>query len=640
MSLATFGIKKMTIRKRIACGYAVVLGIAIAGTTAGLAIGNASYRQATAVRQAANEERKLIDELKTQILFHRPAKQIGPHLDNREAFQREMEAMLSRLTTLEETLQRYNSTHTKMDRLVGGLDLFAAEAPQHEETEHADHGEEHDHDHDEDSASTEMSHDDLHRLLEEYEVTVSAFMAETKRLANYINALDSTPEDLNLARDRLLQFERSLTFQNFIRLPERLTPFRTRIAERERIAEMHQQQAIALQNAIILGSAALSAMFAGLLAMWTSRSIARPLAQVTEVARRVTQEKNFDLQAPIKRQDEVGILAGSLNTLIGQVKHLLTQVEQKNTHLSEALSQLEQQQIQLVQSEKMSSLGQLVAGVAHEINNPINFIHGNISHVKDHVEEVMLVVDELRKHHPEAIADIEATYEDLELDFIQEDLGKILASMRVGTDRIRQIVLTLRNFSRLDEAEHKAVDLHEGLESSLMILAHRLKAKSDRPAIEVIREYGELPMVECFPGQLNQVVINLLTNAIDAIEERHFNTTTDQENPPLAITLTTRPWKPGWVELVIQDTGIGMSEEVKQRLFDAFFTTKPEGIGTGIGMSISYKIITETHHGEITFESVPNQGTTFFVRIPIQQRTTPDSSNPAHNSAQKVAIGV
>ena len=321
------------------------------------------------------------------------------------------------------------------------------------------------------------------------------------------------------------------------------------------------------------------------------------------------------------RLDEVGQLATSLNLLIQQVKQLLSQVEQRNTDLSAALTQVEEQQIQLIQSEKMSSLGQLVAGVAHEINNPVNFIHGNLAHVRTHIEDVMLIIRELEARHPDAIAELEQTHEEVDLAFVQEDLSKILSSMRVGTDRIRQIVLSLRNFSRLDEADCKTVDLHEGLESSLMILQHRLKAKPDRPAIKVDRHYGTLPPVQCYPGQLNQVVLNILTNAIDAMEERHQQPGESQAS--LGITLTTREWQPGWVEIAIADTGTGMTAATREKLFSAFFTTKPEGVGTGIGMSISHKIITETHHGQLDCTSTVGVGTEFFIRIPIRQPEQP-----------------
>ncbi|MBF2037356.1 MAG: HAMP domain-containing histidine kinase [Leptolyngbyaceae cyanobacterium T60_A2020_046] len=337
------------------------------------------------------------------------------------------------------------------------------------------------------------------------------------------------------------------------------------------------------------------------------------------MARRVTDEKNFDLQALVYGEDEVGILAQSLNQLIHQVNHLFTQLGQKNRELETALQQLNQQQMQLVQTEKMSSLGQLVAGVAHEINNPVNFIHGNLKHVKDYVDEVIDVIEVVRQRHPDAIAEIEADSEDLDLDFLQADLGKMLDSMQVGTERIRQIVLSLRSFSRLDEAAYKPADIHDGIESSLMILQHRLKAKPNRPTITITRDYGDLPQVDCFPGQLNQVVMNILANAIDAIDERYANSGDARSQVPLEITLRTRCVENGQVEIAIADTGIGMDAETRDRIFEPFYTTKPVGVGTGLGMSISHQIVTEIHGGQLECKSEPGEGTEFIIRIPIHQ---------------------
>ena len=390
---------------------------------------------------------------------------------------------------------------------------------------------------------------------------------------------------------------------------------------REQAAEAALHRAETLRTQIILGSLILSGAIAALTTLYTSRAIAQPILGVIQVAHRVTEEGNFDLRAPAGGDDEVGILANALNQLIQQVKQLLTQLGQKNTDLEAAFTKLEQQQMHLVQTEKMSSLGQLVAGVAHEINNPVNFIHGNLVHVNTYLDEMVMVMQHLQQRYPDAIAEIEAELDDLDLAFIQSDLVKILGSMRVGTNRIRQIVLSLRNFSRLDEAEYKAVDLHEGVESSLMILQHRLKASPNRPAITIVRDYGELPQVECYPGQLNQVVMNILANAIDAIEERYAKAGDDKAQIPLEINISTANHGSNWVEIAIADTGIGMPETVREKIFTPFFTTKPENVGTGLGMSISHQIITETHQGKLDCNSTPGSGTEFFIRIPCSQKT-------------------
>ena len=283
---------------------------------------------------------------------------------------------------------------------------------------------------------------------------------------------------------------------------------------------------------------------------------------------------------------------------------------------SETLKQLRQNQAQIVQAEKMSSLGQLVAGVAHEINNPVSFIYGNLSHADNYVHALTNLLTLYQKHYPQPAAEIQAESSAIDLDFLVEDLSKLLASMKVGSERIQKIVLSLRSFSRMDEAEMKEVDIHEGINSTLMILQNRLKAKSNRPAIEVIKHYSKLPEVECYAGQLNQVFMNLLANAIDALEES-INTI---QNPAPTITICTEAVNFDRVRIRISDNGSGISEQAKQKLFDPFFTTKPVGKGTGLGLSISYQIITERHHGSLKCTSSSNQGAEFVIEIPTRAR--------------------
>lgn len=304
-----------------------------------------------------------------------------------------------------------------------------------------------------------------------------------------------------------------------------------------------------------------------------------------------------------------------------QLRESEAQLKQQAQNLQQAFQELKNLQLQLVQSEKMSGLGQLVAGVAHEINNPVGFIHGNLSHVQTYAQNLLSLVELYQKHYPNPIVEIQAKAEEIDLPFLQQDLDKTLASMKIGTDRIRQIVLSLRNFSRMDEAEFKEVELHEGIDSTLMILQHRLKARSKCPAIEVIQDYAKLPLVECYPGQLNQVLMNILANAIDALEEADtIRAVQDIKDNPSQITIRTGLVDRHWVEIRILDNGPGIPEKVKERIFDPFFTTKPIGKGTGMGLSISYQIIVEKHGGKLECVSNPNQGTEFVIQIPIQQQ--------------------
>ncbi len=295
-----------------------------------------------------------------------------------------------------------------------------------------------------------------------------------------------------------------------------------------------------------------------------------------------------------------------------------TDLTHKNQRLNEAFVELRQAQIKLVQTEKMSSLGQLVAGVAHEINNPINFIHGNITCIDHYTQDLIEVIQTYQEHYPHPPEQLQLLMENVELDFIEEDLGKSLQSMKIGTQRIREIVVSLRNFSRLDESAFKSVDLHEGIDNTLLLLMHRLKAQTDSPPIEVIKDYSQLPLVDCYPGQLNQVFMNLLANAIDALEETaQQNISTDC--PARRIWVSTQAMDQDWVRITIADNGPGMPEHVSAQIFDPFFTTKLVGKGTGLGLSISHQIIAEKHNGKIWCDSSFEVGTTFFVEIPIRQ---------------------
>lgn len=297
---------------------------------------------------------------------------------------------------------------------------------------------------------------------------------------------------------------------------------------------------------------------------------------------------------------------------------------QKTQELEITLQELQQAQMQLIQTEKMSSLGQLVAGIAHEINNPINFIYGNLVHVQEYTKTLLSLLKFYEKIYPVPTPELAKFIDENDIPFLTEDLPKIIDSMSVGTERIRQIVLSLRNFSRLDEAEMKTVDLHEGLDSTLLILQNRLKGKAGQTSIEVVKAYGPLPNVECYPGQLNQVFMNLLSNAIEAITERQPGEEAlvpSLTSTPGRIVITTEQVSSDRVRVSITDNGPGISPEIQARLFDPFFTTKPIGQGTGLGLSISYQIITDRHHGTIGCTSELGQGATFWLEIPVQQGT-------------------
>lgn len=299
---------------------------------------------------------------------------------------------------------------------------------------------------------------------------------------------------------------------------------------------------------------------------------------------------------------------------------LLAQTQQQKEKLSQALHDLQETQTQLIQTEKMSSLGQLVAGIAHEINNPVNFIYGNLGHMAAYTEDLLELVALYDRSYPDPHPDLQHRIEEIDLQFLREDLPKTLASMKMGADRIRKIVLSLRNFSRLDQADMKRVDIHEGIDSTLLILQHRLKAKAEEPEIQVIKDYGNLPLVECYAGQLNQVFMNLISNAIDALEDWNFCRSPQQiETNPAILRICTKQLNNDRVAISIADNGGGIPETVQRHLFDPFFTTKPVGKGTGLGLSISYQIVTEKHGGTLRCISTPGQGAEFMIEIPVKQ---------------------
>ncbi|MBD2346079.1 PAS domain-containing sensor histidine kinase [Anabaena subtropica] len=302
---------------------------------------------------------------------------------------------------------------------------------------------------------------------------------------------------------------------------------------------------------------------------------------------------------------------------ITQRKYAEIQLQQQAENLEHTLRELQRTQTQLIHSEKMSSIGNMVAGVAHEINNPVNFIHGNLIPASEYAQDLLRLVELYQLHFPYPPEEIQEAIIDIDLDFLKEDLVKLLQSMRVGTQRIREIVLSLRNFSRLDEAEFKQVDIHEGIDSTLMILHNRLKAKSDHPEIVIVKDYSNLPLIDCYPGQLNQVFMNLISNAIDALEESLVSGNLSVATP--SISIQTEAVNSNWIRIIIADNGVGIPPAILSKLFDPFFTTKSVGKGTGLGLSISYQIVVDRHNGKLSCKSTPGQGAEFVIEIPIHQ---------------------
>ncbi|MEH2225639.1 hybrid sensor histidine kinase/response regulator [Nostoc sp.] len=300
-------------------------------------------------------------------------------------------------------------------------------------------------------------------------------------------------------------------------------------------------------------------------------------------------------------------------------KTLEKRVLERTSALSRALKDLQESQLQLVQTEKMSALGQLVAGVAHEINNPVGFIHGNLGHASVYFQDMINIIDLYQQHYPNPVPEIQEEIAAIDLKYILADLPNLISSMKEGVQRIRNISTSLRTFSRADSDRKVYCNIHDGIDSTIMILKHRLKASEDRPDIQVIRDYDILPELECFIGQLNQVFMNLLANAIDALEESNVGLTymEIEANPNQILIQTTLTEEKNYILIRIKDNGVGMSADVQQKIFDYLFTTKPVGQGTGLGLSIARQIVVEKHGGTLEVSSSIGQGSEFIIKLPI-----------------------
>jgi signal transduction histidine kinase len=377
---------------------------------------------------------------------------------------------------------------------------------------------------------------------------------------------------------------------------------------------MAQIRANTRTSILLCITALVAAIFIGIV---TSRWITKPILYLTEASFAIASG-NLNQTIQSSHFQEINILAKSFNRMAVQLRTAFYELEATNidlenrvvertAELKNMLDKLQKTQSQLIQTEKMSSLGQMIAGIAHEINNPVSFIYGNLTHAQQYTQDLLRLLELYQQHLPNPPDVIQQEIETIELDFIKQDLIKTLKSMQIGSERITEIVLSLRNFSRLDEAEYKQADIHAGIDSTLMILGHRLKPQNNLPKIQVIKKYSVLPQIQCYAGQLNQVFMNLLANAIDALNEGKI------AQPQ--ITISTQMIGNKQIQISISDNALGIPIDIQQKLFDPFFTTKPPGKGTGLGLSISYQIITEKHGGSIECISEVGVGTTFAINI-------------------------
>lgn len=607
----------LNVSQKIGFGYAVAISIALCGTISGIFISNDYRVQARKREEYAHKQVEIVWKLQASILQSRThQQQFIPLVNQSTELKDEYSHFLEHAATVRKSWSEIKS-----------FVFYTNKAYQ----EHSDM----------------LYVNKISSLLKTYQGIPEAYFQEVNNILQQIDFSDlDSPEKITTTQKLLLNFTNSSLALKFDGISDDLNGL-VEISDRDyQSAEKALKDADQIHIWVTSSSMLLSTMLAILFAYYISISISRPLKQLTNLAQEVTQNSNFELQASVSTADEVGVLATSFNRMIFKVKQLLAEqidinhklesyndrleetaekrtqeLMEKNLILEKTLQELKKTQGQLVQTEKMSSLGQLVAGIGHEINNPVNFIHGNLSHAHEYTQDILRLLEIYQEEYPDSTATIQEEAELIDLDFLREDLPKLLSSMQVGSERIREIVKSLRNFSRVDEAEYKPANIHEGIDSTLMILQNRLKGKSESCGIEVVKEYGELPPVECYPGQLNQVFMNLLTNAIDAFDEYNQQSVSTQEFKATTsqIRISTQTLDSKSIAIHIADNGPGIPAEIVSRLFDPFFTTKPVGKGTGLGLAISYQIVVEKHHGELKCMSQLGKGTEFMIEIPVTQ---------------------
>ena len=554
---------RLRISQKIGYGYTLAIGIAILGTATGMGLGDYFRKQALQNLNHDQQQQESLQNLQNTIFkVQAHAAKLPVFIGDSILLEYENFRFLEEINNAKFLISSIKSSVTKANRQ--GLNT---------------------------------NQNSLLNLLNKYDITINHYREMIQLQLKESNAWNIKPNQINAAQ---LQIFRSLSSKNSLAI-DQLGEFLTEEISAVRVQKLQDIEAVenaeAIRIKIIIGSMLLSAIIAALLAYHTNRAIAQPLETVTQVAQQVAREANFTLQAPVTTEDEVGSLATSFNQLIHRV--------------ADYTKELKQTQAQLIQTEKMSSLGQMIAGIAHEINNPINFIHGNIEYADGYIQDLLELVSLYQQQYPQTTEKIEDKIESIELEFLSEDLPKILSSMKIGADRIRELVVSLRNFSRLDECEMKLADIREGIDSTLVILNYRLKH-----GIKIIKNYKEIPLIECYPSQLNQIFMNIINNGIDALEEAKINHNLDNTNLDSTIWISVETEGSNFVKVTIKDNGPGMPPEIQKNIFDPFFTTKSIGKGTGLGLAISYQIIAK-HHGKIEVSSQPGSGTEFIITLPI-----------------------
>ena len=544
----------LRIRQKIVLGYTLSLGIAVLGTSGGLLVGNSYFQKARNKTILINQEDILLNNLQGGILgslIHQ--QEIIATLDQPDKLPKQIAELNTEINELEIQFTKFkNFTQIQKN---GNLSDWS----------------------------------------QKYQQNINIYIQLLKELVEKVSQLDAQSNKNPEIKQLILKFYQIKNVEKFSDVAYSLETLRETIKQTKEQANLAYNHALKVQFVIIIVSMVISVLIANILALYTSKIITQPILELTNIARKITNEENFDLQISVSIQDEIGDLANSLNLLIQQVKHLL-EIQQAES------------QAKLIQSEKMSSLGQMLAGIAHEINNPVNFISGNLIHAHNYVDDLFRLLKTYQSEIPQAPPQVQAVVEEIDLEFLAADIPKLFQSMTIGAERTKEIVRSLKDFVRVDEKKSQLLDIHSCLDTTLLILNNRLKNK-----ISIIKNYGEIPQITGYTGLLYQVFMNLLSNAIDAIAEK------SAQNPEFspAITITTEQQENDWVLIKIIDNGSGIPPENQQKIFENFFTTKPRGVGTGLGLAITHEIVVQKHQGKITFHSDSNQGTEFTISLPI-----------------------
>lgn len=553
-------LSNLSISTKIYGGYAVALGVAIGGTTLGLLAGNYYYQKA-GKQVDVDEENRNLRNLQTVLLRTQTDQQ--------------------RLVYLLQQSEQFNSKYDQLKEHAGHLKRLLSILREQAQAAHVN---------------------GLQPFLKSYDQTLATYLKKIEEISAQIATLRNSQTGFRASEKLLTDFSKDEITLELDRLADDLAEVIEAADKQEDESREELARAEVLRSQIIIASMVLSVVIAMVLATYTTRAIVRHLKTVTQLAQQVTEESNFDLQVPVSSADEVGVLATSLNQLILKVKHLFVELQSEK-------------ESQLIQSEKMASLGRMLAGIAHEINNPINFIYGNIDPAHSYVENILSLLEIYEAEIPNPPPAVENKIDEIDLEFVKEDLLKILQSMKVGAERARGIILNLKDFSRLEQAEPHPVDLHACLESTLLILNNRVKK-----GIVVICNYGEIPQIEGYMGLLYQVFMNILSNALDALEEVKEIDISKKSGFEPTITITTECLDTDSVSVRITDNGTGIAPTTQEKMFQTFFTTKPRGVGTGLGLAISRNIVVEKHGGTINYWSEIGIGTEFIIALPIKQQ--------------------